>query len=80
MFSLSPFKDLSLDVFRFLEECFGVGQEMFFFMTVMTANRHSSSFLAKFGSESYFRHNEELLVYDLRENLRKDIQTEGLLV
>ena len=63
--------------FQFIEKCFGAGQEMNYFMTVLTANRHSSSFISRFGSESYFRYNKNLLLSDVREELRKDIQAEG---
>ncbi|MBQ7248645.1 MAG: ATPase, partial [Deltaproteobacteria bacterium] len=59
--------------FAFLEAAFGSGQEMVLFMTQLTANAHSLSFIETWGNEAYFRHNQELLVYDVRRKLTEEI-------
>ena len=60
--------------FGFVEKAWGNGQEMLLFMTTLTANRHSSSFIHKWGSDSYYRHNSELLVYDIHQKLQDEIR------
>ena len=61
------------NAFAFLEKAFGDGQEMNYFLTVMTAGSQSSSFISVHGSESYFKHNETLLVYDAEDKLKSEI-------
>ena len=59
--------------FAFLETAFGKGQELILFMTQLTANVHSLAFIETWGSESYFRNNQELLIYDVQKKLKEEI-------
>ena len=59
--------------FRFIEEAWGTGQELGFFMTHLTMGRHSALFIARYGSESYIRFSEKMLTLDRREKLREEI-------
>ena len=52
------------NMFLFAEEVFENGQEMVILVTELTINRHTASYLAKFGCDGYFRHNKDLLVSD----------------
>lgn len=61
------------NVFAFLELSWGKGQELTLFMTNLTANVVSMEFIELWGSESYFRYNQELLIYDVHRDLRREI-------
>lgn len=65
-------------VFAFIESVWGEGQEMVLFMTELTANTASMSFIQRWGSDSYFRHNQELLVYDREKAIKEEIEALGL--
>ncbi len=59
--------------FQFIEEAWGVGQEMSFFMTRLTVGKESALFIARYGSPSYMKYSDKLMLYDRREELRKEI-------
>ncbi len=65
-------------VFEFMEQTWGRGQEMVLFLTELTANEESMLFVEMWGCDSYFRYNEELLIYDIHRNLRRKIADLGL--
>lgn len=60
--------------FAFCEQAFGDGQEMLIFVTELTANEYSAAFIGKYGSESYFRHNKELLFYERNQELSRELE------
>ena len=51
---------------------------MVLFLTELTANEESMLFVEMWGCDSYFRYNEELLIYDIHRNLRRKIADLGL--
>ncbi|MBO5460347.1 MAG: AAA family ATPase [Ruminococcus sp.] len=57
-----------LNVFDFLEEAFGEGQEMVAFITELNANYYSIWFIQENGSDQYYRHNKGLL-FDERQKM-----------
>ncbi len=61
------------NAFGFLERIWGRGQELVLFMTELTANEKSMRFLELWGCDAYFRLNQELLIYDVRSRLRREI-------
>ncbi|MCD8074501.1 MAG: AAA family ATPase [Lachnospiraceae bacterium] len=61
-------------VFSFIEKVWGNTQEMVLFVTELTTGMDSLEFIEQWGSESYFRYNQELLTYDQRERLSAEIQ------
>ena len=61
------------NVFTFLEEIFGEGQEILIFVTEMTVNYYSSYFISKYGCEKYFEHNKDLLFYERQKDLIADL-------
>lgn len=61
------------NAFDFLEQAWGNGQEMILFMTELTANADSMHFIELWGSASYFRWNQDLLIYDVHQNLQREI-------
>ena len=60
-------------VFAFLEEVWVTGREMMYFMTILTTGKLSSAFIALHGSEGYARHNEQMLLYDAKDELKTHI-------
>ena len=60
--------------FRFLEEAWGQGQELSFFLTLLTTGNNSARFIAEYGSESYLKFGEKLMTFDSKEKLRKEIK------
>lgn len=64
------------NTFAFLEKAFGTGQELTYFLTILTSGSASSQFIARHGSEAYYRFNKTLLVYDVHEQLKETIKAE----
>lgn len=64
------------NVFLFIEETIGAGQEMVVFVTELTLNSETAMFLSDNPSEKYLKYNSELLVSTKKEEilskLRKD--------
>lgn len=62
------------NTFGFLENCFGVGQEMVIFITELTSNYYSVKFISENGSEQYYRYNAELLFDEKEKSILQDIE------
>ena len=62
------------NAFSFIEKAWGEGQELTYWMTLLTCGRYSSAFIAANGSDRYLAHNDALLIYDTRERLEREIQ------
>ena len=69
-------KDQMEAVFRFIVSAWGTGQEMTYFLSLLTANRSSNTFISRYGCESYYQYNDALLLYDADELLRDEIKKE----
>ena len=61
------------NMFLFIEDVFGSGQEMLVVVTELTVNYYSAKFISRYGCEKYFEHNKELLVYERQQELLSDI-------
>ncbi len=60
----------SLDnAFAFIERVFGNGREMIVFLAELSTRLATTRFIAHFGSDSYYRHNDELQVDQTRKTL-----------
>ncbi len=57
------------NLFEFCEKAFGEGQELLVIVTELTANSYSAAFIGKYGCESYFRHNKDLLFYERKRSI-----------
>ena len=66
------------NVFSFVEQAFGEGQEMLVLVTELTARYYASRFISEYGCEEYFAHNSDLLVYKRGEDLKARIEELGL--
>lgn len=57
----------------FIESAFGEGHEINMLMTELTTNYYSTWFIANYGSDSYGKYSQKLLITDRIENLNKMI-------
>ena len=62
------------NVFKFVEEVFGDGQEMVILVAELTTRYAAAKFISTFGSESYFKHNKEVLFYERKQELLQKIE------
>lgn len=61
------------NAFSFIETVFGNDREMLVFVTELTARGESSQFISQFGSETYYAHNQDLMVEQTRDSLIEEI-------
>ena len=61
------------NLFEFVEEVFEDGQEMLILVTEMTVRYYCAKFITKFGCEEYFKHNQDLLFYERKQELLSEI-------
>ena len=55
--------------FTFFEAAFDEGNEILIFVTELTANESTASFISSYGCEKYFQHNKELLFYERQKEI-----------
>ncbi|MCI8342287.1 MAG: AAA family ATPase [Firmicutes bacterium] len=61
------------NMFAFVEEAFGKGQEMLLLVTEMTSNYYCAKFISKYGAEKYFENNKDMLFYERQNDIMKEI-------
>jgi len=61
------------ELFEFCDRAFSDGNEMLVLVTELTVNKHSSKFIARFGSEDFKKHNDELMLSERNDELAKEI-------
>jgi signal transduction histidine kinase len=66
--------NLLSNAFKFLEDTFGDGQELLVFVTELTINIYTASFISRYGCEEYFKHSKELLIYTRHKEIIKEIE------
>lgn len=62
------------NAFDFIEKAFGDAQEMLIFVTELTQRTPTERFIAQFGSESYFAHNQPMILSDSHRKLRSLVE------
>jgi Na+-translocating ferredoxin:NAD+ oxidoreductase RnfC subunit len=63
------------NVFHFMEEVYGEGQEMVIIVTELTANKYAARYISRYGCKEYFDHNEELLFYERQKEIDEALET-----
>ncbi len=63
------------NVFHFLNESFGEGQEMVMFLSQLSKSKDAMRFITENGSEAYFTYSRLLLLKDRREELKAEIMS-----
>ncbi len=66
------------NAFAFMDRVYGQRSESVIFVTEMTSRRACSRFVNEFGSDSYFAHNESLMVDEHRKDIMERIEGLGL--
>ena len=69
----APQKRLS-NLFGFIEQVYGEGQEMLIVVTELTASGDAVAFISQYGCDEYFKHNKNLLVYDRRLEIEQELK------
>ncbi len=59
----------------FCERAFGEARELLILMTELTADSHSAHFIARYGSEGYYRHNKALLLYERQQTILRELDS-----
>ncbi|MGI6032780.1 MAG: methyltransferase domain-containing protein [Coriobacteriales bacterium] len=60
--------------FDFIGKCFTTNRELLVFMAELSARRSTTQFIARYGNDKYYAHNDELQVDAARSDLSKRIQ------
>lgn len=63
------------NLFGFAEKVWSRGQETLIIVTELTANYYTARFIARYGCESYYRYNEELLFYQRRTDIIRRMES-----
>ena len=58
----------------FCEKAFMEGQEMLIFVTELTINYYTATFISRYGCDEYFKHNKELLFYDRQKEIIEELE------
>lgn len=66
------------NLFRFVEDTFGSGNEMLILLTECTVNQDSAKFISMYGCDEYQRHNEEMMVSERSDVILEKIAELGL--
>ena len=61
------------NLFQFVEEAFENGQEMLILVTELTVRYYCAKFISKFGCDAYFKHNQNLMFYQRKQELLTEI-------
>lgn len=61
------------NLFAFVEDVFGSGNEMLILLTECTVNQDSAWFISMHGCEAYSRHNEELMISERGDRVMQKI-------
>lgn len=67
-------------LFTFAEEVFTEGNEMLVLVTELTVNTDAVKFIARFGSEDYQRHNQELMLTERQNDMMEQIRNLDILL
>ena len=57
------------NAFAFIEKCFGNNREMLVFMAELSTRTATTQFIAHYGNDRYYQHNDELQVDEARKEL-----------
>lgn len=61
-------------LFVFSEKAFMDGNEVLVLVTELTVNVYSARFIGQYGSEDYYRHNEDLMLHERQDDIMKVIE------
>lgn len=67
------------NVFTFVEDCFGEGQEMLILVSELTVRPYTSKYIFAHGCPKYYQYNKSLLFEETKQNLNERIEALNLL-
>ena len=62
------------NMFAFAEKVWPEGQELLIIVTELTVNYYTARFIARYGSEAYYRHNEALMFYQRQTEIIRELE------
>ena len=62
------------NLFNFVSECFGDGNEMLILITELTVNYSSAKFIAENGCEEYYKYDKKFQLYDRNKELMSEVK------
>ena len=63
------------NAFRFIDDAYGAdGQETLIFVTELTMNFYSATFIKVYGCDEYFAHNKGILLYEREKDILRQIE------
>jgi regulator of protease activity HflC (stomatin/prohibitin superfamily) len=66
------------NAFSFIEQCFGNNREMLVFLAELTTRDTTTQFIAHYGNEQYYAHNEELKVDEIKNSIFERVKEHAL--
>lgn len=63
-------KEYMDNMLTFGEDVFGEGQEILIIVTEMTLNKYISRFIGRFGCDSYYKNNKQLMFYEREQEIK----------
>ena len=60
--------------FHVIEQCFGISQELVIFLTELTMNSYSASFLGSYGNSKYEQYSKELMFQQKNDRIQAEIR------
>ncbi len=63
------------NLFTFIENAFGDGNELLIFVTELTVNEYGAAFISRFGSEDYEKASEKLMLSERKNKLAMEIKS-----
>ena len=61
-------------LFTFAESAWSGGQELLILVTELTVHYHAARFIARYGCEPYYRHNQELMFYQRKTAIIRELE------
>ena len=62
------------NLFAFAEAVWTGGQELLILVTELTVHYHAARFIARYGCEAYYRHNQELMFYQRKTAIIRELE------
>lgn len=65
------------NLFKFAEEVFDGERELLLLVTDLSVNRYSVAFIGEYGCERYFKHNQDLLFFERKRDIKDRLERGG---
>ena len=62
------------NLFAFAESVWQSGQELLILVTELTMHYYAARFIARYGCDAYYRHNQELMFYQRKTAIIRELE------